>query len=190
MHPAVLPEAAERGVSMKKAVLVIFIVVFALAALLLLVQRGGKRTRIPQRGDPAPQFQLQSLDGRTVRLADLRGKAVIVHFWATWCPPCVEELPALERFYGLLKGKPVELLAISVDDTGAETVREFMRKNGLTLPVLLDPDKQVAASYGTFKFPETYLLDRNGIIRDKVIGAADWTRPEAMELIDALLREQ
>jgi len=174
---------------MKKTVLIVFVILFAGAALLLLVSRDGHRRRIPRTGEPAPQFRLQSLDGGAVGLADLRGKVILVHFWATWCPPCVEELPVLERFYRSLEGMDVELLAISVDEGGPEAVREFMTRNRLSLPVFLDPDKTVAASYGTFKFPETYVVDRKGIIRRKLIGAIDWSRPEARELVEELQKE-
>jgi peroxiredoxin len=173
---------------MKKTVLVVFVLLFAAAAALYLVVSEGGRPRIPRPGDPAPQFALQSLDGRLVSLAEARGKVVLVHFWATWCPPCVEELPVLQRFYRSLEGGDVVLMAVSVDDSGPDAVRAFMMKHGLTIPVLLDPDKSVAESYGTFKFPETYLVDREGIIRNKLIGAIDWTRPEAGKMVEDLLK--
>jgi len=177
--------------NMKKTVLIIILLLFVLATLVFLFgPRGDQRSRIPRTGDPAPEFRLPTLDGGSISLSDLRGKVVMVHFWATWCPPCVEELPTLDQFARSPTGRDVELLAISVDETGPDAVREFMQRNRLTLPVLLDPDKTVASSYGTFKFPETYLVDRNGIIRHKIIGGVDWSRPEARELIEAFLRDQ
>ena len=176
---------------MKKTAMIIMTLVFAVALLLFLfVQRDGQRARLPRIGDQAPEFRLPSLDGTLVGLADLRGKVVLVHFWATWCPPCVEELPGLERFYRSLLGADIELLAVSVDDTGAGAVREFLERNGLTVKVLLDPGQEVAQRYGTFKFPETYLVDREGIIRRKLIGAMDWDRPEAREMVNDLLKKQ
>lgn len=176
---------------MKKTVLGFILLIFVLAGLVLLLSpRGGQRARIPQTGDPAPDFQLTTLDNRTVSLSGLRGKVVMVHFWATWCPPCVEELPALDRFARSLAGSDLEVLTISVDEGGPDVVREFMQRNKLALPVLLDPDKTAASRYGTFKFPETYLVDRQGIIRNKIIGAVDWGRPEAREIIEGLLKKQ
>jgi peroxiredoxin len=176
---------------MKKTVLGILVLVFVLAALVLLFsQRSGQRSRLPQTGDPAPEFQLTTLDGRNVSLSGLRGKVVMVHFWATWCPPCVEELPTLDLLARSIAGSGFEVLAISVDEGGPDAVREFMTKNKLSLPVLLDQDKAVAGRYGTFKFPETYIVDRQGIIRNKIIGAVDWGRPEAREIVEGLLKKQ
>jgi peroxiredoxin len=140
-------------------------------------------------GDRAPEFRLTTLDGRTIDLSAFRGKVVMVHFWATWCPPCVEEMPTLERLYRTMLGQDFELLAVSVDENGAQSVRPFMQRNRLSLPVLLDQRHAVADQYGTFKFPETYLVDREGVIRKKIIGAADWTRPEAAGLVAELMKK-
>jgi peroxiredoxin len=176
---------------MKKAALVVIIAVLVTAGLLFFAgrQRGGRHA-VMQEGDQAPDFRLTALDGRTVSLSALRGKVVMVHFWATWCPPCVEEMPTLERLYRAMFGQEFELLAVSVDEGGAPAVGAFLKKNRLTLPVLLNPDRSVAALYGTLKFPETYLVDREGFVRKKIIGAADWTRPEAIGLIAELMKKK
>jgi peroxiredoxin len=176
---------------MKKTVLLIILIVFVLAAMLLLFGRqGGQRSTLVRTGDAAPEFRLQSLERAAVTLSSFRGKVVMVHFWATWCPPCVEELPALERLHRSLADRDFSLLAISVDEGGPGVVNEFMKRNGLTLPVLLDPDRSIAGRYGTFKFPETYLVDRNGIVRHKVIGAMDWSQPQAIAMVTGLLEKQ
>ncbi len=173
---------------MKKATLIGTIAVLAVIGLLLFFgQNSGKRVKLIREGDQAPEFTLPSLDGKAVSLSSYRGKVVMVHFWATWCPPCVEELPALERLYHAYAGKDLEVLTISVDEGGASDVAQFMRKNEFALPVLLNPDQSVARAYGTFKFPETYLVDREGIVRRKIIGAADWTSPAAQEIIQAMV---
>ena len=125
-------------------------------------------------GDHAPEVRLQSVDGKAVSLADYRGKVVLVHFWATWCPPCVEEIPTLERFYRQVSGTDIEVLAISVDDS-AEMLKAFLEKNKVHFPVLRDPDRSMAGSYGTLKFPETYVIGRDGVVRYKVIGPVDWS---------------
>jgi peroxiredoxin len=175
---------------MKKNTLIVIILVLAVAGLLLLFgqQRSGKHAVMGE-GDRAPDFRLAALDGRTVSLSALKGRVVMVHFWATWCPPCVEEIPTLERLYRAMFGQEFELLAVSVDEGGARSVRPFLERQRLSLPVLLDPGRAVANNYGTFKFPETYLVDREGVIRKKIIGAADWTRPEAVALIAELMKK-
>lgn len=152
-------------------ILAVFIVVF----LILVFGKTGVSVKIIKEGDIAPEFSLPSVDGSTVRLSDYRGKVVMLHFWATWCPPCVEEIPALDYLYRTLKGKDFDVITVSVDEGGASAVRSFMQKRGLVLPVALDPDRSVAAQYGTFKFPETYVIDREGIVRLKVVGSLDWT---------------
>jgi len=180
----------ERRIRMKKGTVVVLITVLAALGLLFFFgqQRGGRHA-VMQEGDRAPEFRLPALDGRTVSLSDLRGKVVMVHFWATWCPPCVEEMPTLERLYRAMFGQEFVLLAVSVDEGGSQAVGDFLKKNRLSLPVLLNPDRSVAAQYGTLKFPETYLVDRDGIVRKKIIGAADWTRPEAIGLVAEMMKK-
>jgi len=174
----------------KNALVVIIVVLAAVGALFFFGQNSGQRVRIIQEGDRAPEFQLPSLDGRTVNLSSYRGKVVMVHFWATWCPPCVEEIPTLERLYRAYFGRGLEILAVSVDEGGAGAVGQFMQKNRFALPVLLNSDQSVSRAYGTFKFPETYLVDREGVVRRKIIGAADWMSPAAQEIIQALIAKK
>lgn len=173
-----LSTAAKRGV-----LLLILAVLAGLLFLFLIAKEGPQSNKIIQEGDHAPEFRLSALDGKQVGLSDYRGKVVMVHFWATWCPPCVEELPVLDRMYRSLAGRDFEVLAVSVDEGGAESVASFVKKNAPSLPVLLDPGASVAHSYGTFKFPETYILDRSGIVRYKVIGEADWSNPEVVKAV-------
>jgi len=158
--------------------------------LFVLFAKEGSRNKIINVGDSAPEFRLSSLDGKEVSLSDLRGKVVLVHFWATWCPPCVEEMPMLDKLNREFAGKDFEILAVSVDQNGAAAVQRFMEKNKLNLPVLLDPKSSIAGRYGTFKFPETYVLDRTGVVRYKVIGALDWTAADSMSAIRGLVEQK
>ncbi len=174
----------------KKWIIAAVLVAAAGFFLLILITKEGSRSRIIREGDRAPEFRLSSLDGKSVSLSDFRGKVVMVHFWATWCPPCVEEIPTIEKLYRGLVGNDFAILAVSVDERGADAVRPFMEKNKLSLPVLLDPGHETASRYGTFKFPETYVLDRNGIVRYKVIGAMDWTAPDNMNAIRGLVEQK
>jgi peroxiredoxin len=161
-------------------VLIILVGLFVAGSLLKGRQQVNK---IITTGDRAPEFRLQATDNRFVSLSDLKGRVVMVHFWATWCPPCVEELPTLDKLYRALKGEDFEMLAISVNEEGAAAVVPFMQKNRLNVPVLFDPGKSIAGLYGTYKFPETYIVDRQGIVRYKAIGPADWTDPAAIQML-------
>ncbi len=141
-------------------------------------------------GAEAPEFRLPTPDGRLVGLTDYRGKVVMVHFWATWCPPCVEEIPALERLYDMFKGRDFEILAVNIDEGSVGVVTSFLQKNGVSFPVLLDPQRAVPTLYGTFKFPESYIVDRQGVVRDKIIGPLDWTAPENVAALDRMLQDR
>ena len=181
------PSASKKGITKQ----VVFLIVLALiVGLVVAVQFASKRSgtrKIIGRGDRAPEFRLMSVDGTQVDLAGMKGKVVMVHFWATWCPPCVEELPTLAVLNNAMTGKDFVLLAVSVDEGGAGVVTAFLQKNGLNLPVLLDPGHETASLYGTFKFPETYIIDRGGIVRQKVIGAMDWRDSQALQMLNDLL---
>ena len=110
-------------------------------------------------------------------LDQFRGQVVVLNFWATWCPPCVEEVPSLVEMQRRMKDKGVTVLAISVDaDQGAYD--HFIKEHNVNLLTVRDPDQKSSALYGTFKFPETYIIDRNGVMRRKFIGPLDWTQPE------------
>lgn len=128
-------------------------------------------------GQEAPDFSVLTLSGSRINSEDLRGKNVLVHFWATWCPPCLVELPGLIGFSNRLDSKKFFLLAVCVDNTEPEKIQEFLRTAGFEIPVCLDPGGKIAARFGTFKFPETYFLDSKGSVRRKVVGNGNWTDP-------------
>jgi peroxiredoxin len=137
----------------------------------------------------APDFELPDLEGAKQRLAAHRGKVVLLNFWATWCPPCVEELPSLVGLERSMKGDRFALLTVSVDES-SRVVKEFLAKTKqehTSLPILLDPEKKVSALYGTSKFPETYLIDGRGIARYKFIFKRDWSSPRAVACIESLM---
>jgi thiol-disulfide isomerase/thioredoxin len=119
-------------------------------------------------------------------LHDLRGKVVILNFWATWCPPCVEEMPSLVAMQNQMKDR-VTVLAVSTDDSDNE-YRRFIQEHGLhpTLLTVRDDAKRSNALYGSFRFPETYVIDKQGVLRRKFIGPVDWTKPEIIEYLNKL----
>ncbi|MGE5344838.1 MAG: TlpA family protein disulfide reductase [Acidithiobacillales bacterium] len=137
----------------------------------------------------APGPRLVSLPGGGTRdLSRPPGQLLILHFWATWCPPCVEEFPALLRFWKEYEKKPgLALLAVSVDENW-KTVNDWVRSVGATgIPVALDPERNTAKAFGTEKFPETYVLSPSGQVVDKFIGPVPWTSPAVRKRIDELL---
>lgn len=139
-------------------------------------------------GEPAPNFQLRDMNDRLVSLSDLRGKVVLLNFWATWCGPCRVEMPAMEQLYRMFSRKDFEILAVSTDAQGAVITRPFQQENRLTFPILHDPDYRVGLNYGARSLPMTFLIDRQGIIRHQVFGARDWEAPEAQQLVQMLMK--
>ncbi|GAB4251946.1 peroxiredoxin family protein [Deferrisoma sp.] len=141
-----------------------------------------------EKGHPAPDFELTGFDGKTWRLSDLKGKVVFVNLWATWCPPCREEIPSMVRFYQRYRDRGVEILAVS-EDRDPEAVRSMIRKAGMTFPVMMDRDKTVYGLYRATGVPETHLIDKRGVIRHTVIGPFNWEAPEVARAVEQLLAE-
>jgi peroxiredoxin len=141
----------------------------------------------PQVGHAAPDFALPTLAGEEIRLSGLRPKVVVVNFWATWCPPCIEETPSLRRFSEILRDEGVIVVGVSVDED-PEVLRKFVAQYELSFPIARDPNRTVAARYGTFKFPETYIIDRSGRIAEKIVNAVDWEDARIVEFVRGLAR--
>jgi peroxiredoxin len=137
-------------------------------------------------GKLAPDFTLKDLSGRPVQLSSLKGKVVLVNFWATWCPPCREEIPSMLKMNQAMQGKPFQWLAISVDEGGKKAVEEFFKKAGATMPALLDTDGAVSRRYGTTGVPETFVVDTKGVIMKKIVGAMDWSSPQVLAALENL----
>ncbi len=142
----------------------------------------------PEAGSLAPDFTLPSLNGTPVRLSDFRGrKAVLLNFWASWCPSCQQEMPTMEALYRRFKGEGLEILAVSLDQNREDVVM-FMEGHGLTFPALLDADSRVANTYRVTGIPTHYFIDKTGVIRSREVGPRDWSQPETWKTIEALLR--
>jgi peroxiredoxin len=147
---------------------------------------GGSAPPQLTRGSKAPEFRLPALDGEELALSSLRGRVVLLNFWATWCKPCEDEMPAMQRLHAALGGDGFELVAVSVDSGDAE-VRAFRDRLGLRFPILLDPAKQVSHRYQAFKYPESFLIGRDGVVVERYVGPRSWDDPLYVERIRELI---
>jgi peroxiredoxin len=139
-------------------------------------------------GSTAPDFEAVQLPtGRPTRIEDYRGKVVLLNIWATWCPPCKVEMPSMERLHRKLAGTEFRLVAVSVDEEDSTAVNRFVKEMGLTFEILHNRDGSIRRIYQTTGVPESFVIDRDGVIVKKVIGAADWDAPVNETLIRRLL---
>ena len=157
------------------------VVTALLVALMVAACSRGSRPNLV--GRSAPDFVVQDSD-RRVELKELTGKVVVLNFWATWCPPCVEEMPSLGAMQSQLQGR-VQVLAVSIDeDAGA--YHRFLQEHNVRLLTVRDPAQNSSVLYGTRGWPETYIIDRRGIVRRKFIGPVNWTDPAVLEYLQTL----
>ncbi len=135
----------------------------------------------------AADITVTSLNGSRQKLSDLKGKVVMLNFWATWCPPCREEIPSMMKLNKMMEGKPFQMLAVSIDEGGKADVEKFFAGTGFTLPAYIDQDRKAAAIYGVTGVPETFLIDTKGIIVKKVIGPLKWDDAEVVAYITKMM---
>ena len=136
---------------------------------LLMAGCAGGTSQNPWIGKPAPDFQFQSPDGQATSLSDLRGKPVLINFWATWCSPCVYEMPYIQQIYDEWQEKGLVLLAINIGESSSK-VKGFLQSHGFSLPVLLDTEGKIAGQYGIRPIPTSFFIDKDGIIQDVKVG--------------------
>ncbi|HYE24530.1 MAG TPA: TlpA disulfide reductase family protein [Clostridia bacterium] len=158
-------------------------VVLALTVLFTLLLAGCRNSQPAQIGTVAPDFTLANPD-KTITLSQFRGKPVVLNFWATWCPPCIEEVPSLVALQQKL-GDKVVILAVSTD-VDEDGYRKFVQKNMPGLLTVRDGQNKSNGLYGTYAFPETFIIDREGKIQRKFIGAVNWTSPEILDYLNKL----
>jgi peroxiredoxin len=137
-------------------------------------------------GAAVPDFRLLSLAGGTTDLGSLRGRVVLVNFWATWCPPCVAEMPSLERLHRTLGPEGLVVVGIS-EDAEEKAARDFVQRLGLTFPILRDAGAHTAAAYRASGYPETFLIGGDGTLLRTFVGPAEWDTPEALGYFRGLL---
>ena len=132
-------------------------------------------TRPPRIGQNAPDFTVQDSDHK-VTLSEFRGQVVVLNFWGSWCAPCIEETPSLIQMQAKLKKNGVTVLGVSIDADDA-AYHKFLKEFGVNFVAVRDEAQKSATLYGTFRWPETYVIDRNGVVRRKFIGAVNWSQP-------------
>jgi peroxiredoxin len=141
-------------------------------------------TRPPRIGENAPEFSVQDADHK-VSLSEFRGQIVILNFWASWCAPCIEEMPSLIQMQGKLKKNGVTVLGVSIDADEA-AYHKFLKDYGVNFVAVRDEAQKSSTLYGTFRWPETYVIDRSGVVRRKFIGAVNWNSPEITDYLSKL----
>lgn len=137
-------------------------------------------------GTSRPEFTLPDVQGLARSVSEWDGRVVALNFWATWCPPCIQELPSLNNIHERFRDRGLVVVGISVDED-KEAYQKFLQQRGVTFPTARDPQQTVNIRYGTTKFPESYLIDREGYVRRKYVGPEDWERPEIVNYLGSLL---
>ena len=148
-----------------------------------------KTTKPLQPGIKVPNFVFPDINGKEVSLSNHRGKVVLLNVWATWCPPCRQEMPSMQRLYEKFKGERFEILAVSIDSEGREAVAPFMREMNLTFPALLDPRETIMSLYGITGVPESFIIDKDGILVKKIIGPINWASSEVFLFFKDLIHQ-
>ena len=153
---------------------------------LILVLYSSIHEKLVNVGDSAPNFTITAENGKPVSLSNFGGKVLVLNFWATWCPPCVEEMPSLNKFAADFKDKGVVVLGVSVDKD-ATAYKNFIRNLDPAFLTARDPDMKINLEYGTVQYPETYIIDSHGKVVNKIISSANWTDDKMVSYVQSLL---
>ena len=149
----------------------------------------SKKSVVATENSPAPDVSVVSLvNGSTLKLSDFKGKVVLLNFWATWCPPCREEIPSMMKLNRFMTGKPFQMVAVSIDEGGKPAIESFFKETGFSLPTYLDESGASAKSYGITGVPESFIIDKQGVLVKKIIGGFAWDSPEAVSFLEGLMK--
>jgi cytochrome c biogenesis protein CcmG/thiol:disulfide interchange protein DsbE len=165
--------------------LLLFSIVLLAVGLVWIVS-GTLEERIINAGDTAPDFTVTTDTGKTITRDNFGGKLLVLNFWASWCGPCVDEEPSLVEFSRMFGPQGVVVLGVS-SDANEKLYSRFIQRFGVTFPTARDPEQNIAASYGTFQIPETYLIDKHGKVLEKVISNQDWMAPDFIARVRRML---
>lgn len=174
---------------MRGKIVILALILLSAALVIIFVPKRQNRPQIAVVNLRAPEIALNDLSGRNYTLSEVNGSLVFINFWATWCEPCREEMPSIQRLYNQFKDvKGFRMLTVLFRDDYQKALA-YMKENNYEFPVLMDSSEKTAMSYGITGVPETYIVDKKGILREKVIGPADWSSQQAISLISSLLKE-
>ncbi len=176
---AAIPAKDNIGLALKAGLGLLVIALVAVVA-------GTLQEKVIETGDKAPAFTIKTDQGREISPANFGGKLLVLNFWASWCEPCVEEIPSLNEFARKYAGQGVVTLGVSID-RNEKLYRDFVRRNNVAFQTARDPDANISGSYGTFKVPETYVIDRSGKVVQKVVGPQNWSDPAYLNYFQTLL---
>lgn len=169
-----------------KGIILIVLIILGFLVIRFLPGDISHNIEIAAVGSPAPDFELQDLNGNIWRLSSLKGKVVFINFWASWCPSCNTETPYKEILNKKMQGRPFQMLGVLYRDDPKDAVA-YVQKHGLTFPSLMTPEDTVARHYGITGIPETFIIDKDGIVREKIVGPRQWDLPESIALIEKWL---
>jgi len=191
MKSTVLKENNSTHLKKHGLLYLLFIVVLAVIAYRIQLspnQKTALNEERPEVGHPAPDFTLRNLQGNLEGLGDHKNKVIVLNFWATWCAPCLEEMPAFEKLYRKYRSQGLTVLAVSLDKGDNSKVRDFVDTNNLTFPVLIDSDGIAEKLYPSFTIPFTYVIDKEGRVAARVDGAKNWASSETFAALDILIK--
>jgi peroxiredoxin len=160
--------------------------ILVLTAVLVFVLYSSINEHIVNVGDSAPQFSITADNGRVITAADFGGKLLVLNFWATWCQPCVEEVPSLDQFAREMSNAGVVVLGVSMD-SNPKLYRDFLTRSHISFLTARDPAAKISADYGTFKYPESYIIDSRGKVVQKIVGATNWTDGNMVNAVKSFL---
>ncbi len=170
-------------------------ILFLCVACLLLSITACTKTESPKvsvvakEKSPAPDISVVSMaNGSALKLSDLKGKVVLLNFWATWCPPCREEIPSMMKLNNIMAGKPFQMVAVSIDEGGKPAIEAFFKESGFMLPTYLDESGASSKSYGITGVPESFVIDKQGVLVKKIIGGFAWDSPETITFLEGLMK--
>jgi thiol-disulfide isomerase/thioredoxin len=173
----------------KNKTLVLIIVILAGILIVSIVSKPSRGPQMAEIGSAPQDFELIDINNNRTTLSSMKGSVVFINFWATWCESCIDEMPSMERMTRNFAGNPgfKVVTILYKDDLG--TALSFMKESGYTFPVYLNPDESAAKMFGITGIPETFIIDKKGILRDKVIGPAEWDSPNTIQSFQALINE-
>jgi len=171
----------------RKTLILLIVLISGIA--LVLIMQPSKAPKVTSKGSTPVDFELMDMNRNTFKLSAMRGSVVFINFWATWCQSCIEEMPSIERMSRLLSNDSKFKMVTILYKDDIVNASNFMRQNSFTFPVYLNPDESAARNFGITGVPETFIIDKKGFLRDKVIGPAEWDSPRIIQTFQNLLNE-